>query len=249
MAGKPDQKRAQKTSRRHQKALLCLETSTTVGSVALVEPKGLLVRCCRNSPAPHTEDLFLTVKRLLDDCSLQPADLLGVAVAAGPGSFTGVRVAVSAAKTLAWASGVPLFAVGSLEALAFGAASWKLPVCALFNAGQDELYAAVYSRPEPGGPVQEILSPRASVLDRLCVELAGFERLICLGEGFRAREKELSACLGKRHERVSPRYDLPDAALVGELVFTDLERYRVEDIFGFEPFYVRSGRTQLRLKA
>ena len=248
MAAKPDPKRAKKTLRRHNKALLCLETSTAVGSVALVERKGLLIRCCRNSPAPHTEDLFLTVKRLLDDCSLKAADLLGVAVAAGPGSFTGVRVAVSAAKTLAWASGVPLFAVCSLEALAFGAASWKLPVCALFNAGQDELYAAVYSWPEPGGPAQAIIAPCASAIDKLCAELTGFERLICLGEGFRAREKELTACLGKRHERISPRYDLPDAALVGELVFTGLERYRVEDIFGFEPFYVRSGRTQLRLK-
>ncbi len=248
MAGKSNPTRANKPSRLKHKALLCLETSTAVGSVALVDRKGVLARCCRTSPAPHAQELFLTVKQLLDDCHQRPADLLGVAVAAGPGSFTGLRVAVSAGKTLAWSAGIPLFAVGSLEALAFGAAAWKLPVCAIFNAGQEELYAGVYSRSEPDSPIQEIVAPAAFALDKLCAELTGFERVICLGEGFRAREKELTACLGQRLEQIPSHYDLPDAALVGELVFTGLERYRVEDIFRFEPFYVRSSRVQLRLK-
>jgi len=248
MAGNSNPTRTNKPSRLKDKALLCLETSTAAGSVALVNRKGVLARSCRADPAPHAKELFLTVKLLLDECHQRPADLRGVAVAAGPGSFTGLRVAVSAGKTLAWSAGVPLFAVGSLEALAFGPAAWKVPVCAIFNAGQEEFYAGVYSRSEPEGPIQEIVAPGAFALDRLCAELTGFKRVICLGEGFRALEKELTACLGQRLEQVPSRYDLPDAALVGELVFTGLERYRVEDIFRFEPFYVRSSRAQLRLK-
>ncbi|MFC1614189.1 tRNA (adenosine(37)-N6)-threonylcarbamoyltransferase complex dimerization subunit type 1 TsaB [Gemmatimonadota bacterium] len=247
MSGKPNRPRADKTAPEN-KALLCLETSTSVGSVALVDSNGLLARCCRNSRAPHTADLFLRVKQLLDDFALRPADLLGVAVASGPGSFTGLRVAVSAAKTLAWTAGVPLYSVCSLEALAFGAATWNLPVCALFNAGQDELYAAVYSWSESDSPSQETLAPAAFSTEKLCAELAGIERVICLGEGFRAREKELTAFLGARLERLPSRYNLPDAALVGEIVLTGPERYLVKDIFGFEPLYVRSGRAQLRLK-
>ncbi|MBN2288274.1 MAG: tRNA (adenosine(37)-N6)-threonylcarbamoyltransferase complex dimerization subunit type 1 TsaB [Candidatus Glassbacteria bacterium] len=230
------------------KALLCLETSTSVGSVALVRPGGMLARCCRNSRTPHTGDLFLKVRQLLDDFALQPADLLGVAVAAGPGSFTGLRVAVSAAKTLAWTAGVPLYAVCSLEALACGAASRGLPVCALFNAGREELYAAVYSWPEPGGPARRVIDPAPFTFEKLCTRLRGIERLVCLGEGFRARESELAACLGAGLVRVPPRYDLPDAALVGELVFSAPEKFRVQDIFRFEPFYLRSDRAQLRLK-
>jgi len=248
MAGKSNLSAAGKKSPDSGTTLLCLETSTGVSSVALVNRAGLLARCCRNSPAPHTADLFPTVKRLLDDCGERPSDLFGVGVAAGPGSFTGLRVALSAAKTLAWAAGVPLFAVGSLEALAFGAADRKLPVCALFNAGQNELYAAAYSRPTPGSPAQELIAPGAFTLEKLCSELRGFDRLICLGEGFRTREQELTACLGQRLEKTPARCNLPDAALVGELVLTAPERYRVKDIFGFEPFYVRCSRTQLRLK-
>ena len=247
MSGKANQPPADKTVLEN-KALLCLETSTSAGSVALVDSNGLLARCGRNSRAPHTQDLFLKVKQLLDDFALQPADLFGVAVASGPGSFTGLRVAVSAAKTLAWTAGVPLYSVCSLEALAFGAAAWKLPVCAIFNAGQDELYAAVYSWPEPDSRSQEILAPAAFSLQKLCAKLAGIERVICIGEGFCSREKELTAFLGAGLAKLPSRYNLPDAALVGETVLKGPELYLVKDIFGFEPFYVRSGRAQLRLK-
>lgn len=247
MPGSSNPIRKEKSSPEN-KALLCLETSTSVGSVALVDSRGMLARWCRNTPAPHTEDLFSTIGKLLNEFSLRPADLSGVAVAAGPGSFTGLRVAVSAAKTLAWTADLPLFAVSSLEALAYGAACWNLPVCAAFNAGQDELYAAVYSWTENRRPARRIMAPAAITADKLCSTLGGLERFICLGQGVRAIEKELTACLGDRIVWLPSRHDLPDAALVGELVFTEPERYRVQDIFAFEPFYVRSGRVQLRLK-
>ncbi|MEA2063989.1 MAG: tRNA (adenosine(37)-N6)-threonylcarbamoyltransferase complex dimerization subunit type 1 TsaB [Gemmatimonadota bacterium] len=231
-------------------ALLCLETSTSASSLALVSREGMPARDFRGpAPGPHTADLFVRLKKLLEEGGSSLSGLLGVAVAAGPGSFTGLRVAVSAAKTLAWSTGLPLFAVDSLEALAFGSVDLKCPVCAIFNAGQGELYAGIYSPPRSGGSaMRRIMEPAALTLDALCLELDKLERMVLVGEGFLKNEQNFITRLGAdRLVKAPERRHLPDAALVGELALKELERCRVQDLFGFEPFYVRTGKMGLRL--
>jgi tRNA threonylcarbamoyladenosine biosynthesis protein TsaB len=232
--------------------LLCLDTSTPVGSLALYSRSGLVASSTQESPRMHTERLFSTAESLLAGCGLTLAELGGVAVAAGPGSFTGLRIAASAAKTLAWVLEKPLFAVGSLKALSFGAAAWRLPVCAAFDAGQEEFYAACYYWGEPGSKAEELFRPVALSAEKLCIALADISagrQLICLGPGFRKLREKILSALGSLVKQVPERFDLPDAALLGELALNDPEEYRVKDILTFEPFYVRLGQAELRLKS
>ena len=230
--------------------LLCIDTSTPVGSVALMDEQGALASRTRKDQAAQAERLFSTIGEMTAECGLTFAQLGGVATAAGPGSFTGLRIAASTAKTLAWITGKPLYAAGSLLALAYGAAESGLPVCATFSAGRDELYAACYLWKPGASRAGELLAPCALTVGKLCSLLPGLARegkIICLGQGFRKREEEIRACAGKYLEPAPEKLDQPDASLLGRLVLASLECYRVEDIPAFEPHYVRVGQTDLRL--
>jgi tRNA threonylcarbamoyladenosine biosynthesis protein TsaB len=103
--------------------VLALDTSTPVLAAALV--RGDAVLACIQSPAErnHSAHVVPAVQQLLRDASVLPAQLDGIAAGVGPGSYTGVRIAVSVAKTLAWAWKLPIAGVSTLEALAVGA--WR----------------------------------------------------------------------------------------------------------------------------
>ena len=142
--------------------LLAIETSGRTGSVALAEGVDLadgdqqVCRIVANLPLPANEraarSLLPAIQALLAEAQLAPSDLGGVAVAVGPGSFTGLRVGVTAAKTFAFAASLPLAAVCTLDLFASQAReaanqSAAIPdkhLWAIIDAGRGELYAGCY---------------------------------------------------------------------------------------------------------
>jgi tRNA threonylcarbamoyladenosine biosynthesis protein TsaB len=101
--------------------VLAFDTSTATLAVAIVRNGELLGSSVSLAERNHSLRIVSEIKELMEQCGLQGSDLDAIAVGQGPGSYTGVRIAVSAAKTLAWAWNKPLVGVSSLEALAFGA--------------------------------------------------------------------------------------------------------------------------------
>ena len=125
--------------------LLALDTSTHQASVALCDEQTLYGEYTWQIGNNHSVELLERIQRLVVvDCgsSLQAID--GVTVAIGPGSFTGVRVAVATAKAFAFALHKPLVGVSTLEIIAAQQDKWRGPVCSILEAGRSELYAACY---------------------------------------------------------------------------------------------------------
>ncbi len=125
--------------------LLALDTSTHQASVALCDEQTLYGEYTWQIGNNHSVELLERIQRLVVvDCgsSLQAID--GVTVAIGPGSFTGVRVAVATAKAFAFALQKPLVGVSTLEIIAAQQDKWRGPVCSILEAGRSELYAACY---------------------------------------------------------------------------------------------------------
>lgn len=125
--------------------LLALDTSTRQASVALSDEHMLYGEYTWQIGNNHSVELLERIQRLVVvDCgsSLQAID--GVAVATGPGSFNGVRVAVATAKALAFALQKPLVGVSTLEIIAAQHDKWRGPVCSILEAGRSELFAACY---------------------------------------------------------------------------------------------------------
>ena len=124
--------------------VLGVETSTRAGGVALVEGDRLVAEYLLDVSVTHSERLLAAIDAVMSDAGWRPTDLQGLAVAVGPGSFTGLRVGISTVKGLALALGLPVAAVPTLDAMA-AAVPWSaLPVCAVLHARRNEVYSALY---------------------------------------------------------------------------------------------------------
>lgn len=128
--------------------VLGIDTATRGGSVALARPEGIVALRGLDERGRHAGDLLARIDGMLAETGLRPADLSGIAVTVGPGSFTGVRIGMATAKGLAYSLDVPLFGLSTLEALARAALLDRrdLPqrLCAAIEAGRGEVYAALF---------------------------------------------------------------------------------------------------------
>ncbi len=125
--------------------LLALDTSTRQASVALSTENELLGEYTWHVGNNHSVELLERIQRIAAECNRTMQDIDAVAVATGPGSFNGVRVAVSVAKTLAFSLQKPLVGISTLDIIAAQQQHWQGPVCSIMEAGRSELYAACYT--------------------------------------------------------------------------------------------------------
>ena len=124
--------------------LLSFETSAKAASVALSDGGKLLGEAYQNTGLTHSQTLMVMAEDLLKQCGKTPADVTHVAVAAGPGSFTGVRIGVAAAKGFAWGREIPLCGVSTLEAMALTLGAWEGTVCPVMDARRSQVYNALF---------------------------------------------------------------------------------------------------------
>lgn len=124
--------------------LLAFETSAKAASVALFEGEKLLGESYQNTGLTHSQTLLTMAEDLLKNCGVTANELTGIAVAAGPGSFTGVRIGVAAAKGLAWGKELPCFGVSTLEAMALGLGVQDGYVLATMDARRNQVYTALF---------------------------------------------------------------------------------------------------------
>lgn len=124
--------------------LLAIDTSSAFASVALYDGRTVLAEGTWHAHRRHDDHLFPEIDRLLALAGASVGDVTRLAVAIGPGSFTGVRVGIAAAQGIARASGAATVGVVSLDAAAHPFAASRTRVCALIPAGRGEHYAAMY---------------------------------------------------------------------------------------------------------
>lgn len=162
--------------------LLAFETSAKAASVALMEEDRLLGECYQNTGMTHSQTLMVMAQDLLRQCGKDVDHVTHVAVAAGPGSFTGVRIGVAAAKGFAWGKELPCCGVSTLEAMALGAGIWQGYVCPVMDARRAQVYNALFRVEQ--GQYQRLKEDRAIALSDLKQELLELDGPIFLvGDG------------------------------------------------------------------
>ena len=124
--------------------ILAFETSAKAASTALLEENRLLGECYQNTGMTHSQTLLVMAQDLLKQCGKTVDDVTAVAVAAGPGSFTGVRIGVAAAKGFAWGKELPCCGVSTLEAMALGTGVFSGYVCPVMDARRAQVYNALF---------------------------------------------------------------------------------------------------------
>ena len=162
--------------------ILALESSAVAASAALCEDEMLLGQTYLHTGLTHSQTLLPMAAGLLEQCGLKPQDLDLIAVAAGPGSFTGLRIGVAAAKGLAWAAELPCAGCSTLEAMAWSLAGFQGEVCAAMDARRHQVYNARF---QVNGTAPHRLTPdRAIALSQLAEELQGDPRpKLVVGDG------------------------------------------------------------------
>ena len=210
---------------------LALETSTSLGSIAVGRGDTLISECALAVRATHSETVLDEVERMLARARIGVDGIERVIVGAGPGSFTGVRIAASLAKGWCHARGVPLFAYSSLRSVA--ASAGRERVCALFDARRGEVYGAAYADGALEAPTR---GPEACDIDRWVEGLEDCGSWFFAGEGAIRHRAGIEA----RGGRVLPPFlGVPRAGALLWLA-ERLPAGRVVDIDAWEPRYVRS---------
>ncbi len=162
--------------------LLAFETSAKAASVALFDGEILLGESYQNTGLTHSQTLLTMAEDLMKNCGISAETLTSVAVAAGPGSFTGVRIGVAAAKGLAWGREIPCYGVSTLQAMALGLGVQSGYILCAMDARRNQVYTALFSA--KNGELTQIIPDSAMAISDLQGKLAGINGPIyTVGDG------------------------------------------------------------------
>ena len=170
---------------------LAFETSAKAASVALTRDGKLLGESYQNTGLTHSQTLMVMAEDMLKAAGKTVSDLTAVAVAEGPGSFTGVRIGVAAAKGLSWGGELPCYGISTLEAMAETLGIWQGYVCPCMDARRSQVYNALFYVNQ--GEIRRITEDRAIALADLAQELKALnEPVFLVGDGSSLTYKTLS---------------------------------------------------------
>ena len=184
--------------------ILAFETSAKAASVALMEGEKLLGESYQNTGLTHSQTLMVMTEDLLKQCNKTVQDVTAVAVAEGPGSFTGVRIGVAAAKGFAWGREIPCYGISTLEAMAESLGIYEGYVCPVMDARRSQVYNALFY--VNNGVVERRKEDRAISLADLGAELAALNAPIFLvGDGsdltHRTLKEQVNVILPPEHRK------------------------------------------------
>ena len=162
--------------------ILAFETSAKAASVALMDNGKLLGESYQNTGLTHSQTLMVMAEDLLKTCNVSVKDIQAVAVAAGPGSFTGVRIGVAAAKGFAWGGELPCYGVSTLEAMARNLGVWEGFVVPAMDARRNQVYTAIFRAQK--GILSRVEEDMAISLEALKEKIKNFsEPVFLVGDG------------------------------------------------------------------
>ena len=162
--------------------ILAIETSAKAASAALVADGVLKAEYFQNSGQTHSRTLLKLVQDMLQNCDTPVAALDAVACAIGPGSFTGVRIGLAAAKGLCWGADLPLYGVSTLAAMAYGAGQPDGLICPVMDARRSQVYTALFCA--ESGKLRRLAEDQAIALDDWATQLRAYAQPVWLvGDG------------------------------------------------------------------
>lgn len=215
--------------------ILCLETATTNCSVALsVAGEIVAIREENNQKFSHSEKLHLFIEEVLTEAKISKSQLSAIAISKGPGSYTGLRIGVSAAKGLCFALELPLISTFTLEVLAQQVSAEDCFIIPMLDARRMEVYSAVFdSQRKP------IRATKAEILTAVSFqEYLDEKQTIFLGDG---ANKFKILCYHPNAEFIDNKY--PSASDMASIVESKFQISDFEDVAYFEPYYLKEFMT------
>ena len=223
--------------------ILALETGTTCGSLALVAEDRTLAEYSLNTSTTHSRRLLSGIDWLLAQCELSWPRIAAIAVGLGPGSFTGLRIALSTAKGLCMAAEKPLIGVPTLTGLASQFPFSSLPICPVVDARKNEIYTALYRCNRQGIPEKttEFMVIKPERLQEFITTPT-----LLVGDGLPLYGQMLKELLGESACLAPPEISFARAASIGSAAWHLFRQGSFLDPATAVPIYVRASDAELQ---
>lgn len=223
---------------------LGIDTSNVPLSVAVVKDNQLLVEWTSSIKVTHSVGAMPAIEEALKQASIKPAEIDVIAVAEGPGSYTGVRIGVTIAKTLAWTLKIPVVGVSSLQTLAGNGSLFNGLICPIMDARRDNVFSAIYTN--------EVITDLADghyALETILEKLATREEnILFVGKDVSIHWEAIQRVLGERAIRAPFYLDLPRASVVIEQAMKK-PLPSIEETHHFVPDYKRITEAETNWRA
>lgn len=215
--------------------ILSIETSQKVCSVAIHKNQELLINTTLFSDKSASGQLVPIIEQSLLNCQLKTNNLNAIAVAKGPGSYTGLRIAVSTAKGLCLAIDTPLIAIDTLKAMAKQVVEYfpkEYLFCPMLDARRMEVYCSIFD-----SELNVVLDTNAKIIEEHTFsQLLTEKTVVFFGDG----AEKSKAILGKNTNAIYLESKFfPSASTVGDLALCKYEKGEFENLVTFEPYYLK----------
>ncbi|RFU63134.1 tRNA (adenosine(37)-N6)-threonylcarbamoyltransferase complex dimerization subunit type 1 TsaB [Peribacillus glennii] len=221
--------------------VLAIDTSNFSLGIALAKGDQVIGEYITNIKKNHSLRVMPAIERLVGDCDLKTADLKKIVVARGPGSYTGVRIGVTIAKTLAWTLNIPLAGVSSLEFLAANGRYFTGIVSPLFDARRGQIFTGLYRF--NGNRLETILEDTNMLATEWAGKIKQYNQpVLFIGNDTPLHKEALQNILGDAAFFAPPALYNPRP---GELALLGMEK-EGEDIHSFVPNYVRLAEAEAK---
>ena len=219
--------------------ILGIDTSTTIGSIGLLVNQEPIAEHTLDITQTHSSRLMPAIKTVLEWGNLNIRDIDAFAVATGPGSFTGIRIAVATAKSICYAIKKPILAISTLEAIAYNLRYVNQLICPILDARRDQVYTAIFQ----GGrdlirQTEDLCIPLAEFLNRL--DDIGKNPVVFAGNGLQRYSENIYRRLNKP-VLASPTFHIPRGINIAHLGAERFQSNNVDDYLSITPNYIRSG--------
>ena len=210
--------------------ILNIETATKNCSVSLSNSgKTIFVKEHADQGYSHAEKLHVFIDEVIKECQINISEINAVAVSKGPGSYTGLRIGVSAAKGLCYALNIPLIAVDTLEILANQVQKKDGLIVPMLDARRMEVYSAVFNN-----DLEKISETKAEILSTESYAEIN-EKIYFVGDC----QEKCQTVLTKNNFEFLPEIVYPSANEMSKISYQKFENKQFEDVAYFEPFYLK----------
>ncbi|ABV61218.1 tRNA (adenosine(37)-N6)-threonylcarbamoyltransferase complex dimerization subunit type 1 TsaB [Bacillus pumilus] len=221
--------------------ILAIDTSNHTLGIALVKDSIVIGESITYLKKNHSVRAMPTVEALMKECGVAPSELSKIVVAKGPGSYTGVRIGVTIAKTLAWTLSIPISAVSSLETLAANGQYFDGWISPLFDARRGQVYTGLYMFED--GKIQEIKQDQNILLTDWLHELKKTGKpVLFLGQDVHLHEESIRSILGETAVIAEGAFHNPRPSM---LAFLGTDR-PAEDVHQLVPNYIRMAEAEVK---
>ncbi|WP_203364620.1 tRNA (adenosine(37)-N6)-threonylcarbamoyltransferase complex dimerization subunit type 1 TsaB [Bacillus sp. REN10] len=221
--------------------VLAIDTSTYTLGVALLDGEKLIGEYITDLQKNHSLRAMPAIDALLKECEVQPSELGKIVVAKGPGSYTGVRIGVTIAKTLAWSLQIPLSGVSSLATVAASAKYFPNYISPIFDARRGRVYTGLYQF--ENGELITVKEDRNLLLEDWCKELKALDRpVLFTGKDVLLHKEMIIEVLGEKAMIGEASVHSPRPSDLGRLGLTA----PAEELHSFVPNYIRLAEAEAK---